>query len=67
MPGVPPVTVPAAVMFAIPVTLLLHAPPGVRSDTDVVSPEQTVSDPVMPAGKGFTVTTPVVTQPVGKV
>ena len=52
---------------AVPDALLLQVPNGVASLNWVVSPEQTLSVPVIAAGNGLTVTTAVITQDVGKV
>lgn len=54
-------------IVAIPVLLLLHTPPAVASFKVVVPSTQTLVTPVIEDGKGFTVTTVVVRQPVGKV
>lgn len=56
-----------ATMVAMPVLPLSHVPPGVASVSVVVSPGHTLSVPLMAAGKGFTVTTVVVMQPVANV
>jgi hypothetical protein len=64
---VPPVTIPVVKpTVAMPVALLLHVPPP-ASDKVIVKPEQTVSVPSMAVGNGYTVTTAVIIQPVGKV
>jgi hypothetical protein len=59
-----PVTTPVLLTVAVPVALLLHAPPGVTSFNVVVVPTQIPRLPVISAGDMFTVTTAVLTQPV---
>ena len=67
-PGVPPVITPVVNMIlAVPGALLLHEPPAVASVSVLLRPEHTFNDPMIVAGKGLTVTTSVVIQPVGNV
>ena len=63
VPAATPVTTPVLATVAIPVALLLHAPPVVPLVNVVVPPAHTVAVPVIePAlGKGLTVTTLVTT------
>lgn len=64
---VSPVTMPVVEpTIAIVVLLLLHVPPP-TSLNDVVEPEHTVSVPSIAVGKGSTVNTAVIRQPVDKV
>ena len=67
VPAAIPVTTPVPLIVAVPGALLAHVPPAEASVNDVVRPTHTVSVPVMDAGSGFTVTIPVVIQPVGSV
>lgn len=64
-----PVTTPDPVpTVAMPELLLLHAPPAVPSLNAIVKDGHTTEGPVIPDGKGLTVTVVVITQPVaGKV
>jgi hypothetical protein len=60
-----PVTIPVVEpMVAIPKLLLLHVPPGVRSDKVVLAPRQIDVIPVIEDGSGFTVKARVEKQPV---
>ena len=62
-----PVTKPVVeTTLAVPAALLLQLPPAVISLSCVVRPEHTSRVPVIIAGSGFTVTTTVDIQPVGK-
>jgi len=54
-------------ILAVPGALLLHEPPAVASVSVLLRPEHTFNDPMIVAGKGLTVTTSVVIQPVGNV
>ena len=63
-PTDPPVTIPDVPTPAIPEALLLHVPPALASVNGVVRPEHTPIVPVIATGKGFTVTTAVIIQPV---
>ena len=47
--------------------LLLHAPPNVASDNEVVNPTQTCGKPPIGAGAGFTNSEKVVLHPVPRV
>ena len=64
MPVTRPVVEP---IVACPVLLLVQVPPAVASDKVAVEPIQTVVEPVMAAGNGFTVTTAVASEPHGLV
>ena len=64
MPAIRPATVPVALMLAIVVLLLLHAPPLVRSPSTVVASEHREKVPVIAYGSGFTVTVACAMQPV---
>lgn len=64
VPPATPVTIPVAPTVATAVLLLLHPPPPVASESDVVSPAHTVLVPNIAVGNGVTVTTAVVVQPV---
>lgn len=68
LPADTPCTVPvvASILPTVGV-LLLHVPPVVLLLSVVVAPWHTVNTPVIAAGTGFTVTTDVVTHPVGSV
>ena len=59
-----PVTTPPAVIDAINGFPLLHAPPPVASLKVTVAPRHTCVAPLMAEGKGLTVTTAVIVQPV---
>jgi hypothetical protein len=63
VPADTPVTVPEELTVAIAVSVLLHAPPGAASLSDVVDSAHTVAVPAMlPAtGNAFTVTNVVAT------
>ena len=66
--GTPPVAVPVTRppdTVATDVLLLLHVPDGVTSLRLVVEPWHTDEIPRIAPGKGFTVTTAAVRQPVG--
>jgi len=65
VPTVIPVTVPP-LKETLPL-LLLHVPPPVPSDKEVVEPTHTVRVPLMAVGNALTVNTAVIIQPVGKV
>ena len=60
-----PETMPVDPTVAVPVALLLHVPPTVKSPSVIVAPVQTKVLPVMPAGVTFTVTGSAIRQPVG--
>jgi hypothetical protein len=62
-----PVTKPELFTVAMAILLELHEPPVVILDNVVVRPTQNEADPVMAAGKGFTVITMLVKQPVDNV
>jgi len=62
-----PVTTPDGDTEAVAPDELAHVPPAVASLSAVVSPTHTFMVPVMPAGKGFTVTTAMLVQPVGSI
>ena len=62
-----PVTTPVVDIVPIVPVLLLDVPPPVASVKEVVNPVHTLSDPSIAVGNGFTVTTAVAIQPVGKV
>lgn len=64
MPVAIPVTIPKPETVATAVLLLLHIPPAVASLRAIVAPAHTVVGPVIADGKGFTVTTVVMLQPV---
>ena len=64
VPGVMPVTVPAAFMVAIVGVLLLHVPPLVASLSTTVVPAHRFIVPVMPAGDALTTIARVTVQPV---
>ena len=67
-PAATPVTTPVPLLtVANDVLLLLQVPSGVASLSAVVKPAHTLVVPVIAAGSGFTVTTLVMIQPVGKV
>lgn len=60
MPALIPVTTPVKTpTIATAGELLVHRPPGVVLDNVVVAPTQTLGEPVMVSGTGFTVTTVV--------
>jgi len=62
----PPVIIPVLVpAWAMPVELLLHVPPALRSLNSVVKPEHTLSVPNIAVGNGLTVNTAVDIHPVG--
>ena len=66
--GPVPVTKPVMKStLAVPGTLLLHVPDGVKSLNCVVRPEHTFNAPVIAAGNGFTVIVAVIRHVVGKV
>lgn len=67
VPGRAPDTVPPAVIGAIAGVELLQVPPGVASVRVEKVPWQKLSVPKMAVGNGFTVTSAVIRQPVGKV
>ena len=68
VPEGPAVTTPLVIpMLAMPGAPLLQVPGVVASLSVVVSPEHTLSVPVIAAGNGLTVITVVVKQVVGKV
>ena len=68
VPGLTPVTTPVAgITVAIPVEPLLHVPPNVASESEVVAPTHTVGLPRIGVGSASTVTTEVVIQVVGNV
>jgi len=58
-----PVTIPPVLTVAIAVELLLHAPPGVASVSDIEDPTHTLDAPMIKAGAGFTVILNVTKQP----
>jgi hypothetical protein len=66
-----PVVLPGADTLAISALADDHVPESVRevdvSESVVVKPWHTLSDPVMDTGSGFTVTAPVTKQPAGSV
>lgn len=65
VPVVTPDTIPVAVpIAAIAVLLLPHVPPVVASVSAAVLPVHTIAGPAIAEGKGFTVTTAVIKQPV---
>jgi len=55
-PPVRVVTIPVALMVPTAVLLLLHAPPGVTSASEVVPPAHTLVMPLIAAGVACTVT-----------
>jgi hypothetical protein len=55
VPGVTPDTTPPVPMVATAVVLLLHVPPKVMSDKEVVVPAQSIATPDIAPGNGFTV------------
>ena len=57
VPVAPPVTVPSVPIPATDVFVLLHVPPVVASESNVVKPWHTLSAPEIAAGCVFTVTT----------
>ena len=61
MPVMPPLTEPAVPMLLLP---LVHVPPVSASVSSVVLSTHTFSIPDMAAGKGFTVNTVALIQPV---
>ena len=68
VPGVPPITTPVVrPIEAVPGALLLHVPPAVASLRVIEEPEQTLGNPAIGAGLGYTVTATVSSQPVGNV
>ena len=67
MPIVTPVTIPVTEPIVALPLLLVQVPPAVASVNAVVKPKHTVKVPDMAEGKGFTVTTAVMIQPVGNV
>jgi hypothetical protein len=68
VPATIPVTSPVPIpIVACDVLLLVQVPPDVGSDNAVVEPAHTLVIPAMAPGKGLTVTTDEVTQPVGAV
>lgn len=67
-PAETPVATPVTgSIVAIGVLKLLQVPPGVISLNVVVEPTHTTATPVIPAGKGFTVTTAETEQPAAEV
>ena len=65
MPGVTPNTAPdVALITATDGLLLAHVPPVVLLLNVVADPAQTVPDPMMPGGTGFTVTARVLLHPL---
>jgi hypothetical protein len=67
-----PVAIPVTMPDTEPIEtteglLLVHLPPAVVSCSREVLPAQTLKDPVMPAGKGFTVSVLVVVHPEASV
>jgi hypothetical protein len=60
LPELPP---PPDDIVATVVSLLLHAPPGVKSDSVIVAPTHALELPVIAAGTGFTVIGFVVEHP----
>jgi len=67
LPVATPLTIPVDPTLARLVLLLLHVPPVVASLNAVVDPAHTTRVPVIPAGKGLTVTGVVMKQPVDNV
>ena len=65
---VPPVSTPdTGSMVAMAGRLLVQPPPGVASLSVIVLPMHTAVGPVIAAGNGLTVITPVIKHPVPKV
>ena len=68
VPAATPLTRPVpSPTVATEVLLLVHKPPDVASDNDVVNPAQTASVPLITAGSGFTVTIVELAQVVANV
>ena len=67
VPEAMPDTTPALLIVATEVLPLIQMPAGVASLRVVVAPVQSVVEPVMGAGSGFTVTTVVVYAEPGSV
>jgi hypothetical protein len=68
VPADTPLTIPELEpIVATAVVPLVQVPPVERSDNGVVAPLQTLCEPDVGNGRGFTVTTVVVVQPVGSV
>ena len=68
MPADTPVTMPLVEpTIAKAVLLLAQIPPDVVLANGVDEPVHTLDAPVIAAGNGFTVSTPVIKQPVGNV
>jgi hypothetical protein len=65
VPAEIPVTMPVGLIVAVPE--LLHVPPVVASDNEVVRPVQTLIVPEMAVGNGLTVTIAVAVQPEASV
>ena len=64
VPADTPDTVPELPIVATAVLLLLQVPPDVTSLRVIDDPEQTEEEPVILAGRGFTVTVVVTVVPV---
>ena len=63
MPDDIPVTTPVDDPIDIAEAKVLHKPPGTPSDSVIVAPIQTVDNPVIAVGVGFTVMDLVAGQP----